>query len=572
MSPLTPSRASLEDAISLISRSDFTDRQRQDMRSAVRTVARLLGAEPTLIPADPVSLRRRLEAIAPEAHGLSRGRWNNIRSLFRKALALVRPMMAGRSAQPILPEWEILAAKLPLNRRFRLMAMFRFLSARGKKPAEVTLADLETYRDGILNDRLRNRPEKTWDALTWTWNVSERDIEGWPPIVFERPSRREIYVLPWSTFPPSFKQDVDRYLGRRAGVDLSDEGAMRPARPATLQQRQYQLRLAASALVHRGHDAQTIGSIAELLTFERYQEILRFFLDRHGGQTSPQVGALAAALKDLAKHWVKLDEPTLERFKRITSKLAVPRVGMTAKNRERLRPFDDTGTVATFLGLPKRIRNEVEATKRKLRSNAILAQMAAAIALLQAAPIRLKNLTELRLTDNLIAHGKSLYLVIGEGETKNGEPIDFELPVETVEILSWYVREYRPHLLRQPSDALFPGAGAKAKSSQTLALQLSQTVFRFTGLRFNTHLFRHAGGKIFLDVRPGQYEVLRRVLGHRSIATTTSTYTGAETRSAGLHFASIIAERRRSLENQRSSRKVARAVVLQPVKRDGDKA
>jgi integrase len=572
MSPSIPSRTSLDDVISLILLSDFTDRQRQDMRSAVRTVARLIGAEPALIPAEPVSLRRRLEVIAPEAHGLSRGSWNNIRSLFRKALALVRPMMAGRSAQPILPEWEILAAKLPLNRRFRLIAMFRFLSARGKKPAEVTLADLENYREGIFNDRLRNRPEKTWDALTWAWNASERDIEGWPAIAIERPSRREIYVLPWSTFPPSFKQDVDRYLNRRAGVDLSNEGAMRPARPATLQQRQYQLRLAASALVHRGHDAQTIGSIAELLTFERYQEILRFFLDRHDGQTSPQVGALAAALKDLAKHWVKLDEPTLERFKKITSKLAVHRVGMTAKNRERLRPFDDAGTVAAFLGLPKRIRRDVEGGKRNSHRCAILAQMAAAIALLQAAPIRLKNLTELRLTDNLIAHGKSLYLVIGEDETKNGEPIDFELPAEAVEILSWYVREYRPHLLRQPSDALFPGARGKAKSSQTLALQLSQTVFRFTGLQFNTHLFRHAGGKIFLDARPGQYEVLRRVLGHRSIATTTSTYTGAETRSAGLHFASVIAERRRSLENRRSSKKVAPAAALQPVKRDGGKS
>lgn len=569
MSPLKPSRASLEDVISLISRSDFTDRQKLDMRSAVRTVARLLGDKPASIPAEPAALRRRLEKIAPEAHGLSRGRWNNVRSLFCKALALARPMMAGRSAQPILPEWEILAAKLPVNRQFRLASMFRFLSARGKKPAELTPADLNDFREAILNNRLRNHPEKTWDSLIWTWNASQRDIEGWPAVVIERPFRREIYVLPWSAFPASFKQDVDRYLDRRAGVDLSDEGAMRPARPATLQQRQYQLRLAASALVHRGHDAQTIGSIAELLSFERYQEILRFFLDRHGGQTSPQVGALAAVLKDLARHWVKVEEPTLERMKRITSKLAVRRVGMTAKNRERLRPLDDAKTVAVFLGLPKRIRREVEADKRNVRTKAILAQMAAAIALLQAAPIRLKNLTGLHLTKNLIAHGKSLYLVIGEDETKNREPIDFELPPETVEILAWYVREHRPLLLREPSDALFPGKGGGAKSSGCLATQLGQTVFRYSGLRFNTHLFRHAGGKIFLDARPGHYEVVRRVLGHRSIATTTGIYTGAETRTAGLHFASVIAERRRSLENQSSPKKASPAVALQRASRDG---
>jgi len=209
---------------------------------------------------------------------------------------------------------------------------------------------------------------------------------------------------------------------------------------------------------------------------------------------------------------LKVDEPTLERFKKIASRLAIQRGGMTAKNRERLRPFDDAETVAACLGLPQRIRREVETKKRNPRSNAVLAQMAAAIALLQAAPIRLKNLTGLNLTDNLIARAKSFYLVIGEHETKNREPIDFELPAETVEILSWYVREYRPFLLKEPSDALFPGEGGRAKPSGTLSMQLSRTVFRYTGLRFNTHLFRHTGGKIFLDARPGHYEVARRVL------------------------------------------------------------
>jgi integrase len=96
-------------------------------------------------------------------------------------------------------------------------------------------------------------------------------------------------------------------------------------------------------------------------------------------------------------------------------------------------------------------------------------------------------------------------------------------------------------------------------------------VFRYTGLRFNAHLFRHAAGKIFLDARPGHYEVVRRVLGHRSIATTTSLYTGAETRSAGLHFAAVIAERRRALEHQRSSKKVSSVVAPNRAKGAGGK-
>jgi hypothetical protein len=124
------------------------------------------------------------------------------------------------------------------------------------------------------------------------------------------------YVLPWSVFPTSFKHDVDLFLERLSGKDLSEDGPPRPARPSTLQKRAYQLRLAASALIHRGHKADTVRSIADLLLLERYQEILRFFLDRHGGKTSQQVADMAAFLKDVARHWIKIDSSILEKMKK----------------------------------------------------------------------------------------------------------------------------------------------------------------------------------------------------------------------------------------------------------------
>ena len=153
---------------------------------------------------------------------------------------------------------------------------------------------------------------------------------------------------------------------------------------------------------------------------------------------------------------------------------------------------------------------------------------------------------------------------------KNREPIDFELPAETRDILAWYVREHWPLLISVPTEALFPGLRGNPKSSQTLAHQISMTVFKYTQLKFNVHLFRHAGGKLFLDARPGQYEVVRRVLGHRSITTTTNLYTGAETRSAGSHFASVIAERRRLIEQQRPMKRPPGAGVRKPERRGGD--
>ena len=97
---------------------------------------------------------------------------------------------------------------------------------------------------------------------------------------------------------------------------------------------------------------------------------------------------------------------------------------------------------------------------------AVMAQMAAAIAILLVVPLRIGNLAKIDMRKNLIARGKRVYLVVPEGDTKNGEPVDFELPPEIVEIVGWYVREYRPHLLRAPTDALFPGEGSGPKSAR----------------------------------------------------------------------------------------------------------
>ena len=82
---------------------------------------------------------------------------------------------------------------------------------------------------------------------------------------------------------------------------------------------------------------------------------------------------MAGFLKDVARHWLKADEPTLDQFKKIASRLAMPRQGMTTKNRDRLRHFDDPRVVEAFLDLPRRIRTEVEADRRAPKLKAIRA-------------------------------------------------------------------------------------------------------------------------------------------------------------------------------------------------------
>ena len=219
MTATQSSRITLADLIPLIEKANLSPIQKRDLISAVRTVTRLLGAMPDEIDADPAKLRRRLETIAWGAEGLSKGRWNNVRSLFGKALALARPVMPGRRVARLLPEWEALLTPLPRNRAAGLLALARDLSVRGIRPADVTLADLEAYRDAIHNDRLRAKPEQAWDALIWTWNACRREVADWPDIEIPRANRRETYTRPWSDFPAPLKAGVDAFLVRLSGAD-----------------------------------------------------------------------------------------------------------------------------------------------------------------------------------------------------------------------------------------------------------------------------------------------------------------------------------------------------------------
>lgn len=265
-------------------------------------------------------------------------------------------------------------------------------------------------------------------------------------------------------------------------------------------------------------------------------------MNRTGGKTSPQVEQMATCLRSAARYRVKVSDEHYAQLERVSRKVAVPSGGMTAKNRQRLQPFGDAETVQAFLCLQDTIRQHVDRDKRAASQKAVAAQVAAAIAILLAVPVRIANIAAIDLHRHLQQQRGDVYLVIAE--TKNRQPINRKIPPYALEILRWYIREYRPALIRNPTDALFPGRDGRHKTSHTLAQQIKQTIFRFTGHEFNVHLFRHFAGKVFLDQQPGSYEVVRQVLGHKRIDTTTSFYLGAEVQRASALFNGVVDELR----------------------------
>jgi len=57
------------------------------------------------------------------------------------------------------------------------------------------------------------------------------------------------------------------------------------------------------------------------------------------------------------------------------------------------------------------------------------------------------------------------------------------------------------------------------------------------------HQFRHAAAAVYLKHHPGDYETVRRLLGHRDIQTTIKFYCGLETIAATEEFGRLIREK-----------------------------
>src|SRR5262249_15445895 len=139
-----------------------------------------------------------------------------------------------------------------------------------------------------------------------------------------------------------------------------------------------------------------------------------------------------------------------------------------------------------------------------------------------------------------------VHLVIPAGEIKNKAPLEFELSPDIVRFLEIYLQKFRRLLVSDGSSYLFPARQGGAKTPAQLADQIKRAIKIGTGLTMNVHLFRHVCAYLFLKVHPGEYETVRLLLGHTSLAVTVRAYCGLERSDAVRRYDNLIATYRRS--------------------------
>lgn len=525
--------------------SKLTGSRRRDQLSALDTVARVMGIELSQVRAIPLEVRSLLASRNAIELDLSERRWRNVRS---GVVSAVRAFGADRRSLselvPLNSQWEDLLARIETtHHRDGLKRLARFCSALQIAPMNVEQQTLLAFHEALIAEELLRDPRTKLKHTIAIWNICHRKVSGWPKQSLVSPFERDFYALPLEAFPSSFQQDLKTWSERLLAPDPMDPSApARPLKPISVQQKVQILRRFASALVHE--KSLAIEAVTDLQVLvndvERFKNGLRFFLKRFDNQPNSYIAQIANCLRSLARHYVELPEETSEAIELICKRLQPRRnKGLKAKNRERLAQFDDPENVARLLQFPER-----EAARGRTLANSYRAakcfERAAAISLLLATGLRIKNLRTLRLEGDFTFVDTHTFLSIPGERVKNGMDLDFELPSETAAFLIEYRDQHRQQLPGSDGLYLFPGRDGGPRPHATISHDIQSALYKRAGLIMNPHLFRHVIAKIVIERDPGLAFTISRHLGHKSINTTMQSYLGTEGRAAARNIDRVL--------------------------------
>jgi hypothetical protein len=298
-----------------------------------------------------------------------------------------------------------------------------------------------------------------------------------------------------------------------------------------------------------GIPIESLTSLSALVHPDVAEKILDGYWHKDGEIPTTYTINLSCRFVGLAHAIGGLDENVLRRLGDIRFTLEEYReVGMTEKNLALIRLVLTDGVWSRVVDLPEQLLQQARLQRRHAPVRAaVLAQIAAAVAILTVAPVRLGNLSSIRLGENLIKPGgphSNFWLTFPKYDVKNRTPLQFKLDETVTAIINEYVHDFRPALMRgSNADWLFPGEAGNHKEKISFSSQIVERVEKSTGLRITVHQFRHAAGALILKHRPGEYELVRRVLGHKSAQTTKNFYLSLETTQASEIFTDIVRQR-----------------------------
>jgi integrase len=495
------------------------------------------------IPAAMGEIEELLAAVPPDCRGRSRKTIANTRSRLKAALLHVAhaPTMPPRGLA-LSPEWCALYEKLRDARlRNGLSRLVRIASFRGVPPGDVNDAFLQSVLADVSTINWGRNTKPFWRQTATLWNEACATVDGWPQNRLTAPASEPSRHLTLEQLPPSFREDLDAYLAWASASDpLLEDGPKRPLRASTAKQRREHLRLAASTLAsHLGDPAQVVD-LASLTVPTNVRAILgRYLAGAPDGKATTFIRGLATTLLIVAGQWAKAPEDQLAKLRAIKRKLGREESGLTEKNRALIRKFENRALLDALKALPQRLHEQVRTQRLSPGRRLQKMQMALAIQILLRVPVRMQNLGALEINRSLqwpAGRKGEVLMVLRRDETKNELPLEYPIEGATKELLHEYLDHYRPRIPVQEGQWLFLNFKGEKVREEALRDGITKAIKRELGIDMTPHQFRHLAAAIALDAHPGGIGLVRDLLGHRNLKTTSNFYAGMRSREAAREY------------------------------------
>ena len=551
---MTPTTALLEPSfVALIAAieqaADLSEQRRRHWVCSLRQIAKWLDRPAEVIPARWQSVRISVGQLHHARVGVTVKTLANHKSNVRAALRWIgEERGVPRQGARLSAEWTSFRDRLDKHLRQRLYSLIRHCSARGINPSSVD--------DEVFDHYWRYRTETTGLASNNTarrfmiraWNTCAVAMDGGclrrltePPIKAAEPA--------WEYFPEGLRRDVDDYFAGLAKVHRSLNGKrIQPCSPGTIRTRRAELVAMARMAVRLGVPIESLTSLAALLQPDLVERVIDAYWQKNGDEPKRFTIDLGWKLLRMARETGCLDQAALDRLDEISAALEPHRrEGLTPKNLQLIRQVLTDGVWGEVVSLPNVLMHQARSAKDYAPIKAaVSAQLATAVAILTFAPVRLSNLASIELGQNLIKPGglnTPYWLVFPHYDVKNRVDLNFQFDQALTELIDEYIQEFRPALLRGANASwLFPGEAGQPKTTVMFGKQITLRIQKAVGIRITPHQFRHAAAAIYLKHRPGDYETVRRLLGHRDIQTTVRFYCGLQTMQATEQFGKLIRE------------------------------
>ena len=329
-------------------------------------------------------------------------------------------------------------------------------------------------------------PRHAFLKMVRAWNDAVERWPGvWPSTLLDPGDKRPALALADDQINPGFLSDLECMLAAFSSRLELPEGFTEPfARSTRVERRRVLKRLYTIAVRHH-RPTPVIASLDDLLEPKVVRSILEFYLNKFGQTNTKSAAKYAHVLFVVAKYWLRKSEEQLRFLRKYRKNLRSKRQnGMTEKNRSMLRVFENDTCVVRLLAYGEESLKGFCALAHPTVSDARKLELALAIELLIAAPVRPHNLVSIYFSRHLI-HGQdgTVNLFFPDSEVKNDIDLEFSLPARVIKILEVFRAKARPLLARDGNDYLFCGRGLNHKKTNHFSTQIAETVKRVTGVR-----------------------------------------------------------------------------------------